>query len=308
VPKNPGLDQRGPMERLVRMAAVLRAAGPDGVSVDKLARVAGFSSSQPDTRREQVAKDVRHLRRQGWQVVNTAGKGELARYRMETVDNRVAVHLSRGQAAALQRAALVADRADLLDRLGLSGSKPASEPPIRVQDQAAAELEPVLDAVRHQCVLTFRYNGTTRRAHPQAVRRRSGTWYLWAVEDGSEQPKWFAVSRMDEVDLQAPGTARSLEEAPRWSFDPLAWRIDPPTDVVTQTTPDYRADVVSLLGQPRDEQEHSGDLRMTFTTTNWSAARARIYELGPRVRVLGSSEFRESLLRELESWAGEGPR
>jgi len=99
--KNPGLDQREPMERLVRMAAVLWAAGRDGVGVDKLARVAGFTSPQPDTRREQVAKDLRHLKRQGWQVVNTAGEGEPARYRMETVDNRVAVHLSRGQAAAL---------------------------------------------------------------------------------------------------------------------------------------------------------------------------------------------------------------
>jgi len=307
VPKNPGRDQREPMERLVRMAAVLWAAGRDGVDVDRLARVAGFSSDKPDARREQVAKDLRHLRRQGWQVVSTAAAGELARYRMETVDNRVAVHLSRSQAAALQRAALVADKADLLDRLGLSGSKPSSEPRIRVHDQAAAELEPVLDAVRHQCVLTFRYKGTTRRAHPQAVRRRGGTWYLWAVEDGSEQPKWFAVSRMDEVDLQAPGTAHRLAEAPRWSFDPLAWRIDPPTDVVVETTSDYRADVVSLLGRPRDEQEHSGALRMTFTTANWSAARARVYELGPRVRVVGSTEFRESLLRELESWAGEGP-
>lgn len=296
------------MERLVRMAAVLWAAGRDGVDVDRLARVAGFTSADRDTRREQVAKELRHLKRQGWQVVNTAGAGDRARYRMETVDNRVALHLSRGQAAALQRAALVADRADLLERLGLSGSRPLSDTPVRVHDDPAAELEPVLEAVRHHCVVTFRYKGTQRRAHPQAVRRRGGTWYLWAVEDGAEEPKWFAVSRMDEVDLQAPGTARRLEEGPRWSFDPLSWRIDPPTDVVVATEPDYRADVVALLGPPRDEQERSGELRLTFATANWSAARARVYELGPRVRVLGSAEFRESLLQELASWSGEASR
>ena len=288
------------------MAAVLWAAGRDGVDVDWLARVAGFTSDDAPTRREQVAKELRHLKRQGWRVVNTSGAGDRARYRMETVDNRVALHLSRGQAAALQRAALVADRADLLDRLGLGGSRSAGDTPVQVQDSLAADLEPVLDAVRHHCVVTFRYKGTSRRAHPQAVRRRGGVWYLWAVEDGAEQPKWFAVARMDEVELQAPGTARRLDDAPRWSFDPLSWRIDSPTDVVVSTTKEYRGDVVSLLGRPRLEQEHAGEVRMTFATANWSAARARVYELGPRVRLLGSEEFRGSLLDELTSWTREG--
>ncbi len=305
MPNNPGRDQREPMERLVRMAAVLWAAARDGVDVDTLARVAGFTSPNQDSRREQVAKEVRHLNRQGWRVVNTAPAGERARYRMETVDNRLALRLSRSEAAALQRAALVADRADLLSRLGLSGSKPVSSPPVRVQDDPSDELDPVLEAVRHRCVVTFRYKGTPRLAHPQAVRRRGNIWYLWALEDGTEQPKWFAVSRMDEVEMQAPGTARRLDESPRWSFDPMAWQIDSPTDVVVATTPEYRDDVVSLLGRPIDEVEHEGELRMTVTTANWSAARARVYELGPRVTVLGSPEFRTSLLDELASWTGE---
>ncbi len=293
------------MERLVRMAAVLWAAGRDGVGVDRLAKVGGFTSPDPSTRREQVARELRHLERQGWRVVNTAGVGSPAHYRMETVDNRVALHLSRSQAAALQRAALVADRGDLVDRLGLTGSRPETDTPIRVQDSPAAELEPVLDAVRHRCVLSFRYKGTPRRAHPQAVRRRSGTWYLWAVEDDAQQAKWFAVSRMDEVELEAPGTSRRLDEPPRWSFDPLSWRVDPPTEVVVATEPEYRADVVSLLGHPTVEHEAAGELRLTFATANWSAARARVYELGPRVRVLGSAEFRDSLLRELDAWTRE---
>ena len=296
------------MERLVRMAAVLWAAGRDGVGVDRLAKVAGFTSTDAPTRREQVARELRHLERQGWRVINTAGVGSPAHYRMETVDNRVALHLSRAQAAALQRAALVADRTDLVDRLGLSGSRPATDTPIRVQDSPAAELELVLDAVRHRCVLAFRYKGAPRRAHPQAVRRRGGTWYLWAVEDDALEAKWFAVSRMDEVELEAPGSARRLDEAPRWSFDPLSWSVDSPTQVIVSAEPQYRADVVSLLGRPSFEHEDAGELQLTFTTSNWTAARARVYELGPRVRVLGSDEFRSSLVRELESWAAEGSR
>ncbi|MGB9375602.1 MAG: hypothetical protein WCA82_15745, partial [Jiangellales bacterium] len=130
------------MERLVRMAAVLWAAGRDGVGVDRLAKVAGFTSTDAPTRREQVARELRHLERQGWRVINTASVGSPAHYRMETVDNRVALHLSRAQAAALQRAALVADRTDLVERLGLSGSRPATDTPIRVHDSPAAELEP----------------------------------------------------------------------------------------------------------------------------------------------------------------------
>lgn len=289
----------------MRIAAVLWAAGRDGVGVDRLAKVGGFASPDPSTRREQVARELRHLERQGWRVVNTAGAGSPAHYRMETVDNRVALHLSRGQAAALQRAALVADRADLLNRLGLTGSRPASDAAVRVHDNPAAELEPVLDAVRHHCVVTFRYKSTKRRAHPQAVRRRGGTWYLWALENGAEQPKWFAVSRMDEVELDAPGSARQLDDTPRWSFDPLSWSVDPPTDVIVAVDPEYRADVVALLGSPRLEQHDSAEVRMTFTTGNWAAARARVYELGPRVRVLGSAESRDSLLHELDVWTRE---
>ena len=45
--KTAGRDQREPMERLVRLAAVLRSAGEQGVPVDRLVEVAGFTGD-PD--------------------------------------------------------------------------------------------------------------------------------------------------------------------------------------------------------------------------------------------------------------------
>lgn len=306
--RGPGRDQREPMERLVRMAAVLWVAGKDGVDVDRLADVGGYSSDDDDTRREQVARDLRYLARQGWRVDNVAGPGERARYRMTTVDNRLAVRLTRAQSAALQRAAIVADRLDLIDRLGLEATKPGAAVPVQVQAQHNPDLDLVLDAVRHRCLLRFRYNGRPRTVHPQAIRREGGSWYLSAQETDGSQPKYFVVARMSEVELGGVGTAQVVAAEPRTSLDPLTWRVDPTTDVVVRTDEQYRDDVVALLGRPAHEAGQGNDVVLTFHATNWSAVRSRLYELGPRVDVLGSAQFREAMVEDLRLLATGGAR
>ena len=114
--KTPGRDQRGPMERLVRIAATLRERGTVGETGERLAEIAGFDGERP---MDQLKRDIRSLTDQGWQIDNVAGQGEPARYRMRTVDNRLRVRLTPPQQRALQRAVLLADRNDLIDRLGL---------------------------------------------------------------------------------------------------------------------------------------------------------------------------------------------
>src|SRR5262245_38606146 len=106
------------MERLVRMAAVLHNAAEDGVLAEKLAEVAGF---REESRNEQLAREVRHLNRQGWQIDNIAPDGETARYRMRSVDNRLRVALSPAQQRELRRAVLLVNRGNLADQLGLEG-------------------------------------------------------------------------------------------------------------------------------------------------------------------------------------------
>ena len=308
MPKPPGRDLREPMERLVRMAAVLWVAGKDGVDVDRLADVGGYDSEDEATRREQVARDLRHLTRQGWRVDNLAGPGERARYRMTAVDNRLAVRLTRGQSAALQRAAMVAERLDLIDRLGLGATKPGAAVPVQVQGQPNPDLDLVLDAVRHRCLLRFRYKGRRRTVHPQGIRRQGGGWYLSALEVGGQQPKYFVVSRMSEAELDGPGTADVVTAEPRTSLDPLSWRLDPPTELVVRTEPEFRHDVLALLGRPVGESRDGSGVVLTFRATNWDAVRARLYELGLRVDVLGSPEFRAAMLEELRELAAGGAR
>ena len=186
--KTPGRDQRAPMERLVRIAATLRERGTVGETGERLAEIAGFDGERP---MDQLKRDIRSLTDQGWQIDNIAGQGEPARYRMRTVDNRLRVRLTPPQQRALQRAVLLADRDDLIDRLGLGDSSTRGSPheagvvagvPTTGHD---ALLATVLQAVRMGSLLRFTYKGTPRVVHPESVRSQNGTWYLRGQEDGA---------------------------------------------------------------------------------------------------------------------------
>src|SRR4051794_32128377 len=154
-----GRDQRGPMERLVRIAAALSAHPKLGVSGDKLVTIAGFGNDESGHR--QLQRDLNALRQQGWEIENIAEDGEPATYRMVTLDNRLKVRLSLPQAAALQRAAILARRSDLLDRLGLPKEDADRPPPadVRLGGEVAA-LDEILEALRCRSWLRFRYKGT----------------------------------------------------------------------------------------------------------------------------------------------------
>src|SRR3546814_6944575 len=84
-------------------------------------------------------------------------------YRMVTVDNRLRVALTPAQQRALQRAVLLADRDDLVQRLGLPDSE---RPPSMGADLPLAghdeQLAQVLRAVRFGRLLRYRYNGSHR--------------------------------------------------------------------------------------------------------------------------------------------------
>ena len=97
----PGRDQREPMERLVRIAAVLRAHPQQGVPSETLTAVAGFTGADSA---DQLAREIRHLNRQGWRIENIAGPGDTAVWRMTAVDNRLRVRLTADQQTALRRA------------------------------------------------------------------------------------------------------------------------------------------------------------------------------------------------------------
>ena len=244
----PGRDQRGPMERLVRIAAVLKVAGDDGVSAQRLIEVAGYQAASAE---DLLNRDLRALRNQGWEILNTGGSGFDGHYRMMTVDNRLRVRLSPPQLSALRRAVLLVDRGDLAARLGLPDAKRPSELEATIALSGPDKrLASVVHGVRHRCLLRFRYNGRDRVVHPQAARTQFGKWYLLGHEDGSDVVKYFVVSRMGEVRSDEPGSAGEAALSRYPTLHPMRWEVDPPVEVTLRTDPAYVADVVRWLGYP----------------------------------------------------------
>ncbi len=306
----PGRDQRAPMERLVRIAATLRERGVVGETGERLAEIAGFDGERA---MDQLKRDIRSLTEQGWQIDNLAGPGEPSRYRMRTVDNRLRVRLTPPQQRALQRAVLLADRDDLVVRLGLGDPTGA---PHRTGVVAGvptaghdALLATVLRAVRMGSMLRFTYKGAPRLVHPESVRSQNGTWYLRGQEDGpadgdTAPVKAFVVARMSDVTADPPRTARPVRPTRHPELHPMSWEIDPPVDVTLRTSTDHQPDVRRWLGEPAAEEVAGEQVTMRYVVTNRAALRQRLYELGRRVVLVGPDEIRRELIDELHQLKG----
>lgn len=290
------------MERLVRLATALHHAGKVGMASKDLIRVAGFEDGKDPV--SQLGREFKHLRQLGWEIESFGGAGEAGRYRMTTVDNRLRVQLTPGQQAALRRAALLASRDDLAGKLGLA-ERPAPLPSAAPAASTVAELATVIRALADSSLLRFRYNGSARVVHPESVRTQNGTWYLHGLEDGAVQPKNFVVTRMSEVEADAPGTATRPAVTQHPQLHPMSWQIDPPVEVTLEAPHAYAADVRRWLGNPSAESASGDTTRFVYTVTHRAALRSRLYELGPRVTLVGPDEIKQELLDELAFLAGE---
>lgn len=309
--KGPGRDQRGPMERLVRIAAYLQAFPEIGVLGEDLIKVAGFDGGRDAG--TQLKRELGHLEAQGWQIENVNGPGEPARYRMTTVDNRLRVRLTPGQQAELRRAVLLARREDLVQRLGLPAGSGGDELPVPAAVRAVTPdaLPLVVDAVRDHQLLTFTYKGTRRVVHPESVRNQNGTWYLRAVEDGDlDAPvvKAFVVSRMTRPEAGAPESAQRVPAVRHTGLHPMSWEIDPPVEVTLRTPAHFEADVRRWLGEPEGVEADGDDVRMRYRVTHRAALRTRLNELGDRVRIEGPDEVRAEVIAALDAARGGSGR
>jgi predicted DNA-binding transcriptional regulator YafY len=292
------------MERLIRLAMVLRERGRVGVPAEDLVELAGFAGGKDAA--SQLNREFRHLRDLGWKIENIAPQGSSAVFRMTSVDNRLRLKLTPAQQAALQRAVLLADRADLAERLDLAADARSAEVAAVVPASAHDErLGAVIRAVRMRCRLHFTYNGSRRTVHPDSVRAQNGTWYLRAFEDASAMTKVFVVSRMTEVEAENPGTARTFPRERHSGLHPMTWKVDPPVDVTLRTTPEYVDDVRRWLGPPVTVKSVGDEVELVYVVTNRAALRARVYQLGVRVRVVGPDDVRAEILAELAEMAGE---
>lgn len=297
-----GRDQREPMERLVRLAMALQASGTVGMPAGELVKVAGFTGGKdPIT---QLGREFRHMRELGWDIENIGGQGEAGRYRMTTVDNRLRLKLTLGQQAALRRAAVLANRDDLAQRLGLA----ADSTPAPVASPASlpeGDLATVIRALRDSCLLRFRYKGTARVVHPESVRTQNGTWYLHGLEEGGTATKNFVVSRMADVGADPPGSATRPVVTRHPRLHPMSWEVDPPIEVTLRAPQEHAADVRRWLGDPERETTGANGTELVYRVTHRAALRSRLYELGSRVTVVGPPEVRQEILGELAFLAGE---
>lgn len=290
----------------MRIAAVLHHAGSAGVPAERLWEIAGFADrADPGS---QTGRDLRHLRVAGWQIDEVDDPDGSVKYVMTSVDSRLRVRLTDAQQAALRRAVLHTERADLVRRLGLpGGADAADDTAVLAHDSDDAALETVLRAVRQRCLLHFRYKGSERVAHPVSVLAVNQHWHLHAVEDGAdhEQAKAFVVDRMSDVHADAPGTASPPPVVEHPSANPLQWAHDDPVVVTVACPREFEPDVRHWLGEPVAERSSDDTVELDLRVTNRAGLRARLYQLGTRVRLLGPAEVRDELLAELAEMAGE---
>ena len=289
----------------MRLAMVLHHAGVAGVPAATLIEVAGFAGGADAG--SQLARELRHMRNSGWQIDNIAPAGEDARYRMTSVDNRIRVRLTEAQQAALRRAVLLADRADLADRLGLpAGSAPADVDTALAAAPETDALETVLRAVREHRLLRFRYKGSARAVHPGSVRASNGAWHLRGREDGDDQVKVFVLSRMSEVSADAPDSATPVSTSGHPGLHPMKWEFDEPVEVTLRASMEFVPDVLRWLGEdPVSQTTYDDDVELRYRVVNRAGLRARLRQLGARVTLVGPADVRAEFLDELATMAGE---
>lgn len=286
----------------MRLMSALTAAGSTGVRGARLVEIAGFVGEDATS---QLNREFRHLRNQGWMIENVAPPGEDGRYVLTRGDNLLRLRLTRAQQTQLQRAALLASRADLGQRLGLAEQDRPRDLVLHDSGDADA-LAAVVEGVRDRALLHFRYKGTERTVQPASLRHQGGQWYLSGTEVGSATVKQFVVARMSAVGLGARGSAGDVPAARELRLHPMLWAVDEPTEVVLRCRTDYLPDVRRALSEPVS-LTGSGDgvVELTYRVTNRKALRSRLYALGERIDLVGPEDVRAEMLAELQEMAGE---
>lgn len=300
MPKPPGRDATPAMERVLRLLAMLADRPRTGWTTSDLVEHCGYAAVDPNDRSRQLNRELGYLRKQGWKIENIGRPGDEAKYRLTIGDNRLRVRFTPAQQAALRRAAAASSHSSLAGHL--EGSQPElPRRTVRISPNEAAEnLDPLLRAVTHRCRVDFLYKGRRRSVHPYAVQSGPAGWYLVGREDDSQVVKTFVASRMGEVEVGVPFTAEAAPSQARASLDPLGWEIDPATEVTVLTTAEHRPLVDRLLGRAIHVQSVPEAQALTYRVAHRAAFRARVYELGTRVRVEGPADFRDEMLGELQ--------
>jgi len=294
-----GRDSLPALQRVITLVSLL-ADSPNGVGADALVAAAGYGGAV-DGQREQLARDIRHLVRNGWRIENIATPGSTATYRLQPGDPRIRLAFDPEAQAAFERAAQLAG-------ISLTRARESAHADDRVvkrssQLNAAYVLELILHAQEHRCVVHFAYRDSPRVVRPDAVWVDNDRWYVRGRQSDGESRN-FRLDRMTEVTLDAPGSAGPIAQT-ETGINPLHFADGEQVVAQVSVHPEYRRRTEHALGQAVEVNRQGGqEIILDIPVVSHQTFLRRLCELGTRVQLVGPESLREELRDMLRPHCG----
>lgn len=291
-------DSRVPeaMQRIFTLLQVLADHPEHGIAARALLDQVGSYPGTPDSQRDMLGRDLKHLRRVGCVIDNVAEPGTDARYLLRPGDDRVRVAFEPEQRFQLHRAAVLVGSSGLGEYADGEAPQTATAPVI--EGLAVPDvLGDVQRAVRTRAMVRFDYAGKARTIHPYGLQVAARGWVLEGWEQESGQSKAFSLQRMHALQIDRPGTARPPERSTRPTLDPLRFEIDPPVAAELRVPVRFREQVDAELHEPVDVQvgpEMDGEPTqiLHYQVTNHLNFAVRVLRLDTRATLLGGAQIR----------------
>ncbi len=291
---------------MARLLAALSAAGNRGLSKRRLMESMNLDYNNASDKRK-FDRYRADLIARGWDIESEETGVNEHRYQLKVIDNRIRESFSEAERAELFRVAQLAGLGGLYDDLQPDESEGSFVP----NAKASHEVETARYAVQYQCLLTFVYHGRQRLVHPHEVVPKADRWMLGATEDGDSVLKKFYIDEILDLELAAPGSALLAPAVPTpGTNDPLLFAAHTELDVLVAAQEIDIEDVRSSLGSGgysiAEPRQPDGSAIITVKTTNLPGLLMRMFELGPRVRLVGPAQV-EAAARDKLVWALREP-
>ena len=290
-------------QRIITLFQVLSDHGKPGASAKQLISEVGYGKNY-DSARDQLIRDIRHLRSAGFRIDSIGGEGAEGRYRLVPTDDRIVMRFSPEERAELNRAAILV-KAEGLSGIGVSEELRPAEPtgPQISPPQVPETLTLVQRAVALAALVKFEYAGKRRTVDPWGLSVAQRGWVLYGFERDSGQEKTFSLQRMSSVKIGGPGTAERPDRAERPTLDPRRWRKDQPVTAQVWVPEEFLVDALRDLHEPQAQEpaERSGAAGhlLTYEVTNHVYFCWLVLQLDRRVILVGGAEIRAVLAKLL---------
>lgn len=246
-------------------------------------------------RRDQLARDVRTLVRQGWVIENIADPGSPAVYRMQRGDPRVRLAFDSEEQEQFQRAARIAGVS--AERVSESLADPTDTPELRrtLRVSTAYQLELALHGHEHRCLMRFRYRDVERVIASDAIWRHDSRWYLVGRPPGEEEQRTFRLDRVEDLQLDRPGTAGPVRNDVQLRVDPLTFADGPQVMAEVMVHVDHRRRTERALGRAVAADRLGDEVFLSIPVVSHVTFLRRLCELDTRATLVGPESLRDEL-------------